>query len=88
MQHKAEKLELRRKKMLNSKAILIQKVFRGYRVRRLVKKLHHAAIMIQKVVRGYLVRYEQHAAMERIVNEEEKRKSTEISSERKSVDDE
>ena len=70
--YKAEKVELRRKRMLNEKATLIQKVFRGYMVRKYVKGINAAAVKIQKHVRGYLIRYHQRAEMEKIVFEEQR----------------
>nr|XP_023029694.1 spermatogenesis-associated protein 17-like [Leptinotarsa decemlineata] len=38
-------------------AIKIQRLFRGYQVRKKIKNLHRAATMIQKCVRGWLLRY-------------------------------
>ena len=68
--HKAEKTEMRHQRMLNAKAVIIQKVWRGYMGRQYMKKMHNAAVKIQKVVRGFLIRYQQKAAMEEMVLEE------------------
>ena len=68
--HKAEKTAMRHQRMLNAKAVLIQKVFRGHMGRMYVKSLHKAATIIQKNVRGFLIRYQQKAAMEQMVEEE------------------
>ena len=70
--HKAEKTEMRHQRMLNAKAVLIQKVFRGYMGRLYMQKLNKAAVKIQKVVRGFLIRYQQKAAMEEMVQEEQR----------------
>jgi hypothetical protein len=51
-----EKEKRRKSRLLNAKATLIQKVWRGYATRRRVKKWKEAAVRITSIAKGFLVR--------------------------------
>ncbi|EAY14391.1 IQ calmodulin-binding motif family protein [Trichomonas vaginalis G3] len=70
--HNEDRYMARHEKLLNQKALTIQRIWRGYLARKEIKHLNQCAVLIQKHVRGWLVRYQQKMAMEDLIVEEQK----------------